>query len=131
MVGYTANIQEPYYTQIVSRRKTVEGRLDRDKWANMKQGDHIYISGADVSLSLPYRIVQVVHATSFVELHKIFETKLLPDIPASDHEAAANVYRKWFSDEDVYKYGVVGIVLQPLFKEGAQVSALEACACKK
>ena len=112
-IVYECEIKEPWYSQVMSGRKTVEGRLNRDKWSNMEKGDLLYIKNpATPGIKVAFEIVDVEYCEDFYELHFTYGKSLLPDIDEYDHNAAVEVYRDIYTDDMVKKYGVVGIVLK-------------------
>ena len=108
---------------IIAGRKTIEGRLNKGKFANYTVGDV-------VSLRRDYRdvfgvlqdgepnaafvkIVAIRKYRTFLEMAKIENHKLV--IPsAASAESAAEVYNKYYSSDDQEKYGVLAIEIVPL-----------------
>lgn len=62
--------------------------------------------------NIAFRVVRLIEAPNFQTLHQICGTKLLPDLPVDDHESAADIYRQWFTNNQVCYYGVVGVELE-------------------
>ena len=97
------NIQEPYFSFLKDGQKSVEGRLGKEKWLQLKK-DEILI----INKSLKLKIVKITKYKSFEEM-LIFEgiKNVIPD--KENLKDAVNVYREFFSIEDEKKYGVVAI----------------------
>lgn len=104
--------KEPYYSQLASCRKTVEGRLNKEDWAEVKPGQKIEFFCAETNESFICEVVQVQHYKTFAELFQDVGQKLLPDVEKV--EDAVAVYRKIYSQDDEIKYGVLGIVVKVL-----------------
>jgi ASC-1-like (ASCH) protein len=102
--------QEPYLTHLINGTKTVEGRLYKGDWRNIKLDDTIHFyneeKGAD------FHVTGLTHVKDFGQLYCMCEEKLLPGI-YFPHDAK-DIYNRWFSDEDIEKYGVVGIQVRKI-----------------
>lgn len=99
------DVQEPYLSFIKSGKKTVEGRLGKDKYLDLKQGDLIKINDIEVEVE------DVVHYLSFKDMLIMEGIKnVIPD--AGDLESAVKVYYKFYRKEDEEKFGVVGISIK-------------------
>ncbi len=99
------NVQEPYLSLIKSGKKTVEGRLGKDKYFALQKGDLIKINDLEVE------VLGVRKYDSFRDmLMKEGIENVIPD--AKDLESAVNVYYKFYSKEDEKKFGVAGISIK-------------------
>ena len=108
MNTWTCNVDEPYFSLIVSGKKTHEGRVNIGKWSTMKVDDILVITSGDKHVAS--RITDIVVAVDFDSLHSILGESLLPG-----YEGKANeVYSKFpgFTTENVAKHGVVGVGLK-------------------
>ena len=54
---YRKHINEPYFSLIAVGCKTVEGRLNRDDWAKIEEGDQIDWYNDDFSLKREFRTI--------------------------------------------------------------------------
>ncbi len=127
MTTWESGRESALLDEIIAGRKTIEGRLNRGKFAEYKPGDIVKlrrdIRQPDGTLhdgepdAARVRIVVVRHYESFLDMTKAegFQ-KVIPF--ASSAQAAADEYNKYYSAEDQAKYGVlaVEIVVIPLIK---------------
>lgn len=106
---------------IIDGRKTIEGRLNRGKFAQYQPGDIVElrrdIRGTDGILhdgdvaEIRVRVVAVRPYASFLEMIKAEGyQRVIPD--ATSPEDAANEYDKYYSAEDQQKYGVLAIQVE-------------------
>lgn len=96
------DVQEPYLSFIKSGKKTVEGRLGKDKYLNLRKGDLIKINDMEVE------IVSVEKYSTFKDmLIAVGFKNAIPD--AGSLEDAVNVYYRFYSKDDEKIFGVVGI----------------------
>jgi len=95
------NIQEPYFSQIKSGKKTVEGRMSSNKFRSIKSGDRILINRR-----LPALVEEVKSFSSFEEMFDFYGLKnCLPD--KITVEEGLSVYNTFYKHEDVVKHGVI------------------------
>lgn len=105
-------VDEPYYSQIVSGEKTVEGRVYRKKWKNIELGEIVVMTGRDLNKThVEFVVVSLTICKNFEELYEIHGKKLLPR-----DENVNEVYLKFFTKEKIDKHGVIGIELQRLYR---------------
>ena len=101
-------VQEPYFTYLLMGIKIVEGRLNRDDWAQMETGDEIIFVSTATGLEAKFKIIGIHEVSSFDRLYALFGRKLLP-------KEEPSIYRQFFTQEDEEKYGVVGVQLEKSF----------------
>lgn len=112
----TANIYknhraEPYFTFVREGKKTVEGRLVKGKYAEIKTGDSINIHTNDEADNFWVNVVGVRKYQTFRELlEQEGAKKVLPN--AKDVEDGVSIYREFYSEADEQKYGVVAIEVE-------------------
>ncbi len=98
------NIQEPYYSFILNGKKTIEGRLNKGKFASINIGDSIELKPEKIR----FLIVEKKIYKNFKEMMKIEGVKnVIPDKNSLDE--AVNVYYKFYTKEDEQTFGVVAI----------------------
>ncbi len=103
------DVQEPFLSFIKSGEKKVEGRLAKEKYLNLKNGDLIKINDIEV------KIKNISKYTSFEEMLIMEGVKnVIPNIKKLGE--AVNVYYKFYSKEDEKTFGVVGINIKILKK---------------
>lgn len=108
---------------IIAGRKTIEGRLNRGKFARYKPGDHIRLRrdfrDADGVLhdgEPDAARVEVVAVRQYPDFLTMVEAeqyaKVIPT--AINAEAAASEYNTYYSADDQAHYGVLAIEVRPI-----------------
>lgn len=96
-------ISEPWFSYILNGRKTIEGRLRKDKFAELKVGDTIIINN---QLSkIVKRITKYNRFLNMLLLEGI--DKVLPNIQTL--EGALQIYRQFYTKEMEETYSVIAI----------------------
>ena len=109
---------------IISGRKTIEGRLNKGKFADYAVGDMVslrrdYRDASGVlrdgkPRAAHVKIVAIRKYKTFIDMVKTENYKLI--IPSAvSAESAAEVYNKYYSMDDQKKYGVLAIEIVHLF----------------
>ncbi len=111
-VTYSKHLSEPWFSLINLGLKTVEGRLNKGDFSQMKIGEVIEWKNDDFkSRSFMTKIVGKREYKTFKEyLEAEGLNKCLPGIPTLEH--GLSVYYKYFTKEDEAKYGIVAISIQ-------------------
>ena len=100
------NVQELYSSYILNGTKTVEGRLNKGKFAAAQVGDHVLVN--DV---VEFVITGKNQYATFKEmLEQEGVAKVIPD--AKSVEEAVQVYYKFYTPEQEKEFGVVGIKIE-------------------
>ncbi|MCA9329777.1 ASCH domain-containing protein [Candidatus Saccharibacteria bacterium] len=95
------SIREPYFEQIKSGSKKVEGRLYRDKWAKVDPDDLLHINK-----SFYVKVDRVSHYNSFKRMLQC-EKCVIPGKPLKE---ALDIYYDIYKDRsEEIRYGVVAI----------------------
>jgi ASC-1-like (ASCH) protein len=102
---YDLNVDERWLKYILNGRKTIEGRLNKNKFRFIRIGDMITFNEI-----IKKEVISVKYYNSF-ENYLINEgiDKCLPDVV--DINDGINIYREFYSIEDEIKYGIVAIEL--------------------
>lgn len=100
MTVWRKHVDEPFFGYLNLGIKTIEGRLYRDDWTQMKIDDVIVFYNEAVEV--PFKIIGLHREESFTRLSEQFGQKLLPYEQPS-------IYYYYFSPEDESKYGVIGV----------------------
>jgi ASC-1-like (ASCH) protein len=100
---FDINVQEPYFGYIVAGKKTVEGRLHKGKFLDVRVGDILNINGAARYTVLEKNIYPTFRA--MIETEGL--DAVIPDKHTVDDGVA--VYYKFFTREDENTYGVVAL----------------------
>lgn len=106
---------------IIDGRKTIEGRLNRGKFAQYKPGDQVWLrrdyrdAGGTLHEGEPHQaLVEVIAIRHYKNSYDMVRAegfkKVMPD--AKDNDEAAQGYNLYYSDEDQAKYGVLAIELR-------------------
>ena len=105
---FEINIQEPYFTYIERGIKTIEGRLYKSKFRELKIRDSLYINNL-----LLVEVTEIKLYKSFNEMlsHEDIQ-KVIPGV--KNKEEAENVYRKFYPKEDERTFGVIAIKIKLL-----------------
>lgn len=97
------NVQEPYFSFIKEGKKTVEGRLNKGKFADIEVGD-ICLVNDDFEVKIIgkrlYKTFQEMIEVEGVE-------KVIPD--ANSVEEVVVVYYKFYTKEKEAEHGVVAL----------------------
>lgn len=106
---------------IIAGRKTIEGRLNKGKFAEYKIGDTVSLR-RDVRDkngilqdgqfgAATVEIIAIHHYVNFIEMVSAegFQ-KVIPSAPTA--QAAADEYNEYYSVEDQAQYGVLGIEIR-------------------
>lgn len=110
-MNYIEHLSEPWFTEIYEGRKTIEGRKNKGRFANMKIGDVIKWYNEDDGYKFCYCIiVNIKKYNTFRDL-LIYEglQNCLPMV--NDIEIGVSIYRHYYSEEDEINYGVLAIEL--------------------
>lgn len=118
MKTWQAGREKSLLEDIKAGRKTVEGRLYRDKFAEYKAGDHVslradtYDSDGTLFKEEPNQalveITKIDRYNTFADmLNQIGYQKVVPR--AGSTEQALAEYAKYYSPADEAKYGVVAV----------------------
>jgi ASC-1-like (ASCH) protein len=100
---YESNVQEPYYSYITNGQKTVEGRLNKGKFAQIQVGDHLLINSGS-----KFKVERKTNYDSFLEMVEAEGVKnVVPD--KKEIEEAVNVYYNFFTKEQEREFGVVAM----------------------
>lgn len=124
------NVQEPWFTAIASGRKTVEGRLNRGRFASMAPGTQLSISraptsrpsggeapppAADTEEQQPAAVAAVVRCVARYSSFEEYLTRegLAVTLPGV-HTVAEGVavYRQFYSEADEVQCGVAAVHIQ-------------------
>ncbi len=103
------HLSEPWFSLISLGLKTVEGRLNKGRFQEMKVDDIIEWYNEDFKKrTVKTKIIEKIEYKTFEEyLEKEGLDKCLPGMPSLEY--GLSVYFKYFSKENEEKYGVVAI----------------------
>lgn len=110
-----------WYTWMINRIKKYEGRLNKpgNKWATLKEGDKIKIISRKTDESTIFSVLRTEVFGSFGEAYYEHGSKMVPNpcfdksFEGSVTEYVDQLYEKFYSTEDVKKYGVIVVKMVP------------------
>ena len=102
------NVQEPYLSFIKSGKKTVEGRLNKGKFASLDIGDILFLSGTS---SIEFEVINKREYKTFEEMI-VAEgiERVIPD--KKDIKSATDVYYTFYTPEQEKEYGVLAVEIK-------------------
>lgn len=111
---YREHLSEPWFTLVSLGLKTCEGRLNNNRFRELKEGDIIQWFNHDFGERI--RFTKITR----IEVYRTFEEylndkglkKCLPGMSKLKH--GLEVYRKYYSKSDEEMYGVVAFELEKL-----------------
>jgi ASC-1-like (ASCH) protein len=110
------HVQEPWFSHIKEGRKTVEGRLNKGRFSNLREGDIVTWMNNDNNINRMFK-TKIVYIKKYNTFSRMIEVEgletVLPGIKTID-KGVKNIYRKFYSEEKEDKYGVLAIKVEPL-----------------
>ena len=103
-------LQTAPFKSIKSGNKTIEMRLNDEKRKTIKIGDEIEFTNIQTNEKLNTRVLNIHKFKDFAELYKSFDKTALGYL--KDEIAKPDDMSKYYSKEDIEKYGVVGIEIE-------------------
>ena len=107
---YTKHLSEPWFSLIQLKKKTCEGRLNKNDFSKMKINDIIEFYNEDFPFKrkIKVKINKIKKYNNFYHYLKS-ETlkKTLPGIDNINH--GKKIYYKYYSKKDEKQYGIVAI----------------------
>jgi len=101
---FSIDIQEPYLTFIINGEKTIEGRLNKGKFAQIKAGDILKV-GPD---GIQFRVLNKNIYSTFREM--IEKEGLANIVPDKDNiDDATNIYYNFYTKDQEKEFGIVAI----------------------
>lgn len=103
------NVQEPYRSLILSGEKTIEGRLNKGKFAAIQVGSILVIEPEKIEF-------EVIGKKVYKTFEEMIEGSGIENvIPDKDNLIdAVNVYYKFYTKEQEKEHGVVAIQIKKL-----------------
>ena len=107
MSTYEKNLSEPWFSLIKLHIKTVEGRLNKGDFANMKIGDFILFINNELGFERKFKIeIKNIKYYNNFQIYLENETleKCLPGI--DNIEEGLHVYYKYYNKSDELEYKI-------------------------
>jgi ASC-1-like (ASCH) protein len=107
---YDVNVSEPWFSLIKLGLKTIEGRLDRPPFSDMKKGDTITFHNKDLGFDRSHS-VKVASRKKYATIEEFLKTETIEKtLPGVDNmEDGVKVYRKFYSPEREREFGILAI----------------------
>ena len=103
------HVQTRWFNYIKNGKKIVEGRLNKGSFQKLKKGDIVYWKNKNNTVKT--KILSLHHHKDFEKMlkqHHLYNC--LPGVKTLKEGVA--VYKEFFSDSDVKKYGVLAIKIK-------------------
>lgn len=97
---------------IKSKQKSIEMRLNDEKRQKLKVGDQVEFTDKSTNEKIIVQVVNLHRFSSFQELYNNFDKLKLGY--QSGEVASANDMNQYYTDEDIKKFGVVGIEIKTI-----------------
>jgi len=110
---YKSNVKNVWWKEIKSGKKSVEGRLNKGKFAQFKKNDIVIWINTDNKKECKTKIVRITKYKNFYE-YLINEglRNTLPIKEITSIDKGVEIYYKYYSKEDELKYGILAIELK-------------------
>ena len=102
--------ESPWLDWIESGKKIYEGRLNRRFWRKIKPGD-IIVWNDGRGKKVKTVVTHILKFPSFVEAYKKLGSQLVP-VGGVTESKVAQLYHKYFTSDEIKKFGVVAIGIQ-------------------
>lgn len=104
------SIAEKWFDLINNGSKTIEGRLNKEKYKTLKEDDIVILYVKDTNKKIKIKIIKINNYDNFGEmLEKEGLENVLPDPSIKTIKDGINVYRKYYTIDDEEKYGVLAL----------------------
>ena len=101
------NMQEPYHSFVINGKKTVEGRLNKGKFASIKIGDILILKPE----KMQFEVIEKNIYPSFKDM--IIKEGISNVIPDKNNiKEAMNVYYKFYTIKQEKEHGVLAIKIR-------------------
>ncbi len=102
---------EPYFTFLKNGQKTIEGRVRKGWYAEVKPGDEIEVRNNEETESVQVVVTRVAKYDSIRSMLERESLKqLLPDVETV--EQGIEVYRRFYTPEQEAEFGMVAIEVE-------------------
>jgi len=116
MTTYKKNVSEPWFSLIKLKLKTVEGRLNKGEFSNMKLGDIIIFTNDELGFerSIDVKIIKIINYNTFqTYLENETLKRCLPGIDTI--EEGVNIYYNIYKKEDIESKTVKAITFTRMY----------------
>ena len=106
---FNYNLNEVAFALIETGEKQIEGRLFKNSFTKIKKDDVIIFKNKDNFLKV--RVVKTARYNTFKEM--LINEQILRVTPLSKSlNESVSIYRKFYSEKDELKYGVLAITIE-------------------
>lgn len=109
---HNMKLREVPYNSILYGTKDIEMRLYDEKRKLINVNDIITFTNIDTMESFDTRVIKLHRCKNFEELYNMFDKKRLGY--GIEEEAEPEDMKQYYSDEEILKYGVVGIEIEKI-----------------
>ena len=109
---HNMKLNEEPYTSILYGKKDIELRLNDEKRQKIQVGDIITFTNINTKESFDSEVLDLYKSKDFSEIYNKFDKERLGY--KSNEEADPKDMEKYYSEEMINKYGVVGIKVKKL-----------------
>ncbi|MCK5285894.1 MAG: ASCH domain-containing protein [Candidatus Pacebacteria bacterium] len=107
-VLYKSHRAEPYFSFIKNGVKTIEGRVLKKLYKDLKSEDEILVFNNEETDNLRVKVKDIVNYSFFEEMLKKEDyKKILPDVDSVEN--GIEVYRKFYTEKQEIEFGVIAI----------------------
>jgi ASC-1-like (ASCH) protein len=112
---FRKHLSEPWFSHMAIGNKTIEGRLNKGDWNEIKEGDEIYLVNEDFELKREL-VVSIISKKIYPSFESYLKTEGLSNtLPLIDKiEDGVKIYNRFYKPEEEIKYGVVSLELKVL-----------------
>ena len=114
--------ETPWLDWIISGKKKYEGRVPRlgSFWADIRIGDEFILYDKNNPKELKIKVNDLKHYKNFGEAWKDLGSALVP-IKGITETDVNKIYSQYYTKEDIDKYGVIAIGVQPILIKNLSV----------
>ena len=106
---WTVYLKERPFNDILNNKKTIEGRLNKGIFSEMKINDSIIFINKQKKINV--KIVNIRHFESFDEMLTVLPFKnILPSI--TNFNEGVELYNSLYNENKIKKYGVVSLFIK-------------------
>lgn len=109
---YKMHLTEKPFFMIKSGKKDIEMRLFDEKRKKIQIGDTIEFSNVETGQMINTEVINIHRFDNFNDLYSNFDKSRLGYY--DDEEAKPKDMSQYYSDEEIQKYGVVGIEIKKI-----------------
>ncbi len=106
---YEKTVKEPWFSLIKFGIKTVEGRLNKGEFSEMKIGDSIRFINYDLNLESPRKFtIKITNITNYSTFESYLKSETLQKcLPGIDNiDDGLKIYYSFYNKNDELKYGI-------------------------